>query len=337
MTEQPLITIGLITFNAADTVAAAIESALAQDWPNTEIVIVDDVSSDGTVEILKEYERKDQRIRLILLGENQGVAGARNQIIEAAQGDFICFFDDDDISVPERLTRQYERLTSYQERFSDGAPVLCHSARRQIYPDGAERIETTMGTDEDRPAPNGLDVVRRVLAGYPVPGVYGSLATCSQMGRTEDYRALGGFNQEFRRCGDTEHSLRFAKAGGHFPGIAIPLVTQAMTYGTEKSLSVQCDYFLSLFDLHKDALAKTVNPAFCRAWIKAKYLYLMGHHSAFFWCMIKIFVRHPVRTAQRLWWALPNRKLNARLAGFHQNEPERMSTKQSLNITSEAG
>ena len=113
--NSPLITIGVTCFNAEDTITRAIKSAQNQTYPNFEIVVVDDTSTDNSIEIIEGMQKQDQRIFLHRHHENQGVASARNTIIEKAKGEYIAFFDDDDESIPERLSKQYERLSDFQQ------------------------------------------------------------------------------------------------------------------------------------------------------------------------------------------------------------------------------
>ena len=78
-------------FNQCEFVDDAIESILALDRSDLQIVAVDDASSDGTVDALREYEGK---VKLVLLEENLGVSGARNAGAAVASGDYVLFFDD---------------------------------------------------------------------------------------------------------------------------------------------------------------------------------------------------------------------------------------------------
>ena len=133
MDNKPLITIGITCYNAADTIAKAIKSAQAQSWPVKEIIIVDDHSTDATVQILQGLGQNPQ-IRIFLSEKNNGVAASRNRIIKESKGDFIVFFDDDDVSAPDRLECQYARITEYERLLSDGRAVICHTARTQRYP-----------------------------------------------------------------------------------------------------------------------------------------------------------------------------------------------------------
>ncbi len=105
-----IITIGITAYNAGDSIECAARSALAQDWKNTEIVIVDDCSADSTFAKISALAEKHPAIRVFRNEENRGVAASRNKIIAEAGGDFIAFFDDDDESVPQRLSVQYEAI-----------------------------------------------------------------------------------------------------------------------------------------------------------------------------------------------------------------------------------
>ena len=96
--QYPLITVGITCFNAEDTIGRAIESALEQDWPNKEIIVVDDISSDGSVEVIKSYSGRG--VMLVAHLENTGPGGARKSLLDAANGELLAFFDDDDESFP---------------------------------------------------------------------------------------------------------------------------------------------------------------------------------------------------------------------------------------------
>ena len=91
-----LITIGITCYNARDHINRAISSAFAQDWPNFEILIVDDCSSDDSPALIRDLIAGHNHARLIVHEKNTGAAAARETIIENATGAFIVFFDSDD-------------------------------------------------------------------------------------------------------------------------------------------------------------------------------------------------------------------------------------------------
>lgn len=106
MSIYPRISVVIPCFNAEAYIGTAIRSVLAQEWPDLEIVVVDDGSKDRSVELIRE---KFPTVRL-LLQTNQGVAVARNNGVTQATGDWIAFLDADDIWLPGKLHAQMEML-----------------------------------------------------------------------------------------------------------------------------------------------------------------------------------------------------------------------------------
>ena len=225
----PRVTIGITTYNAQESIERCLVSALSQNWENLEIVIVDDCSLDQTLSIVGRISKNFPNIKTFKNSVNHGVAVSRNRILDEARGEFVVFFDDDDASLSDRITAQYDRIIEYERDFAFGAPVICHTARLVNYPSGQSRIEPTMGQMVGRPAPAGSAVARRILLGVPLEDGYGACPCCSQMARLSTYRLVGGFDPQLRRGEDTDFNIRLALAGGHFVGIGQPLVVQSMT------------------------------------------------------------------------------------------------------------
>lgn len=101
MKKSPLVSIIIPTYNSGKTIIQTIESVKNQTYTNYEIIVVDDGSTDGTVEILKTIKG----IKLITQA-NQGVSAARNRGIEEAKGDYIAYLDSDDLWHPQKLEIQ---------------------------------------------------------------------------------------------------------------------------------------------------------------------------------------------------------------------------------------
>jgi len=105
--RAPLVSILIPAFNAQEWIADTLRSALAQTWPNKEIIVVDDGSSDQTVAIAREFESDAVRV---VTQRNQGAAAARNNAFSLSRGDYIQWLDADDLLAPDKIAKQVEDL-----------------------------------------------------------------------------------------------------------------------------------------------------------------------------------------------------------------------------------
>ncbi len=319
--KKAVVSIGITCYSAAETIARAVQSAMEQHYPDFEIVIVDDVSQDSSWDVILELQGQfPDKIRAFQNDKNLGVAGTRNRIITEAQGEFLAFFDDDDISVPSRLTRQVQRILDYERDFAAGHDVICHAARLQKYPDGREEIASTMGCDVGMVAPHGVDMAGRILYNKNISGGNGAMATCSQMARLSTYKNLGGFDPEFRRMEDTEFNVRLALSGGHFIGVADPLVVQTMTQADDKRIADERIYARKLYQKHSKFLLEEGRGHFDMDWLEAKHDYWEGYKVTFLWRLLLLFIAHPFLSLGRVLQAMPNMGYNRSVRKFHRAE-----------------
>lgn len=119
-----MISIILPVFNAERFLPQCLDSILRQTYQDWELIAVDDGSKDGSIEILKSYEKRDNRIHIISK-KNEGVSIARNIALEHAHGDYIYFVDSDDIVMPEGLMILVKAMESSKATFvkSDFLPI----------------------------------------------------------------------------------------------------------------------------------------------------------------------------------------------------------------------
>jgi len=101
------------SYNSEKYIAETIQSALDQTYQEWEMIIVDDVSTDNSLQIIEKYAKKDRRIKLIRLKQNMGPASARNRAIEEAKGRYIAFLDSDDTWFPQKLKKQLAFMKKY--------------------------------------------------------------------------------------------------------------------------------------------------------------------------------------------------------------------------------
>jgi len=102
-------------YNRQDFLPEAIESILGQTFGDFEFLIVDDCSTDQSLAIALEYQKRDPRIRIHRHGHNAGIVGARNTGLRLASGKYIAWMDSDDISLPERIEKQFLFMESHPE------------------------------------------------------------------------------------------------------------------------------------------------------------------------------------------------------------------------------
>lgn len=114
--HEPLVSVVIPCYNNELYIGEAIDSVLAQDYGNIEVIVVNDGSGDSSEDVIRSF---GSRVRLISQ-ENQGVSNARNTGIEAAQGSFIAFLDADDYWLPNRISTQLEFI-------KDKEPCVCFS------------------------------------------------------------------------------------------------------------------------------------------------------------------------------------------------------------------
>tara|TARA_B100000242_G_C43007900_1_gene468494 strand:+ start:327 stop:1313 length:987 start_codon:yes stop_codon:yes gene_type:complete len=314
----PLITIGIATYNSFGTVERSIYSALSQDWYPLEILVVDDCSKDNTLNLLKKLEEKHKEISVIQNSQNMGIGFVRNQIICEAKGEFLAFFDDDDISKNNRLKSQYQRIINYEKKEKTFVPVICHTNRKVIYPNGIIRIQSTMGTKLDSNIPKGIEVAKRILIGTHLSNGYGSCPTCSQMARLSTYKIVSGFDSKFRRGEDTDLIIRLAINGTHFIGIQEALVEQTMTNSSDKGVDIDFKYMFLLLKKHKTFIKKYGNYNFCFHWLIIKYLFSKRMHFKATVKLIVLLIKYPKETIKRFTLSLQNLQINNDFALFHK-------------------
>lgn len=133
---KPMVSIITPTYNAESFIIDTIESVLSQSYSDWEMIVIDDHSTDHTVEVVKKMIKQDQRIRLIERTKNEGPARTRNAGLREAIGRYIAFLDSDDQWLPEKLATQVAFMESTDASFS-----YTSYNRVQIYADGRKEIK----------------------------------------------------------------------------------------------------------------------------------------------------------------------------------------------------
>ena len=131
------VSIGLSCFNAKKWLGLAIRSVFAQSCTDWELIIIDDGSTDGSLEMFASIT--DPRVRVVADGTNRGLACRLNEIADHARSDLLFRFDADDAMHPERLSRQLEFLDRHEEVEVVGSGAYVIDAHDRVY--GTQSLE----------------------------------------------------------------------------------------------------------------------------------------------------------------------------------------------------
>lgn len=195
MNGSPSVSVVMSVYNGAATLAATMDSVLAQEGVDFEFIVIDDGSTDGSGAILDDYARRDDRVRVIHQ-DNTGLTRALIRGCAEARGKYIARQDaGGDISLPERLARQF----AFLEANPDVVMTSCGS--RFIGPEGEFLYEIVQQDDELR---QGLEQLR-------IDRVRGPSHHGSTMFRQVAYQAVGGYRPEFRVAQDLDLWMRLVE------------------------------------------------------------------------------------------------------------------------------
>lgn len=213
--NEILVTIGIPVYNMADSIVAAVNSCTKQTYRNIEILVVDDGSTDNSVEKLNN-EINDDRIRVCLREENGGVCQAMRTIVEEAKGKYICFLDADDTMMPGRVEKQLDSIISMERRHPERMVAsFCGSLVNDIYNKTQYKLY-----------PQNL-WNRRVR--YRFGG-----GTGHSMYKKSDLLALGNFDPAFSRSADSAMCITFLMNGGVYAMMEECLITYNLYFDETK-------------------------------------------------------------------------------------------------------
>jgi glycosyltransferase involved in cell wall biosynthesis len=113
ITKAPSVSILIPAFNAQEWIRDTLLSATGQTWEPKEVIVVDDGSTDQTLEIARRFESDSVHV---ITQENQGAASARNKAFTLSQGDFIQWLDADDLLAADKIAKQMQALDLARSR-----------------------------------------------------------------------------------------------------------------------------------------------------------------------------------------------------------------------------
>lgn len=193
MNFPPLFSIVIPCYNAQHTLRETVASVIAQSLSDWELIVVDDGSSDSSLDLIAELAANDSRILVVNLA-HRGVSAARNEGVRLTRGHYLAFLDADDLWHPDKLARHAEHLAKHSE-------VGVSFARVQFMSPSGE------------PSPQFSAVPPEGLSAFSLLTENHVSTSSNIVARREVFEALGGFQEGMSFAEDQEWLLRVAAHG----------------------------------------------------------------------------------------------------------------------------
>jgi len=187
--NRPKVTVFIPVFNREQYIGDAIDSILAQTFTDFEILLIDDASTDHSVDIIRSYA--DSRLRLLCNDVNLGIPKTRNKGVENARGHYIAMLDSDDRAYPHRLEKQVAFLDSHPDYAQVGS--WCRMMDAQGHP--LKRIKRQPTFPDD------------IHAQFLFRCAMSNRSIMARTAILQEY----GYRNDFPRCQDYELHVRLAK------------------------------------------------------------------------------------------------------------------------------
>lgn len=191
-TGLPAIDVLVTVYNGERFISQTIDSVISQTFGNWRLIIVDDLSTDRTEEIVRNYAQHEPRIVLIK-GEHKGIAAAANIGLNEVRAPLVARLDADDVALPERLQIQYDFLEAHPDVLAVGSDVY-------LIDENNKRLRR-------RRAPVGWQKIQDILK------MRNCMCHPSATIRTSALRKIGGYRDKFRNSLDYDLWLRISEIG----------------------------------------------------------------------------------------------------------------------------
>ncbi|CDM65087.1 glycosyltransferase [Pyrinomonas methylaliphatogenes] len=219
----PLVSVIIPTYNGEVWVQRAISSVLSQSYQKIELIIVDDYSSDGTLEVIAQAQRYDDRIKIFKHTKNLGVGAARNTGLHFAQGDYIAFLDQDDFWLPGKLITQVKALLE-----SPADVALCYT-NYYIQHAGGDCVPFNAILPD-----SGGELIGELM-------LFCRISFSTTLFRRKDLLEIGGFETCLSGCDDWDLLIKLAGKGKkmlHLPDFSAVMTLHEHNQRFQKSENI---------------------------------------------------------------------------------------------------
>lgn len=303
--EAPLVSVVVPSYDKADFIAETLDSALGQQGVRVEVVVVDDGSTDRTMEVLERY---GERIRVHRLRGNSGAAHARNFGARMAAGSHLLFLDADDLLTPGTLAAMIRALDGRDDRFA-----ACPWQRIRLER-GMWRVYSP-----DKPLdPPGGDPVAAWLGSWYIP-------PCAILWPRALFSGSGGWDEALSASDDEELMIRMLLRGTKIVKASsgearYRFFAQGGTLSTTRTRSLAASRLRAVETMEREARACRVFPRYRDA-LGQKYFRLARSYLAPFPDLVLASLAHADRLLdpRSIPGPLPHR-LSARILGLERKE-----------------
>jgi glycosyltransferase involved in cell wall biosynthesis len=231
-TAFPLVSVLMTAYNRERYIAEAIESVLASTYANLELIIVDDVSADHTVDIARSYAAGDPRIQVYKNAKNLGDYGNRNNAARLARGDFMMYVDSDDMILPDGIANCVKAILDFPD---------CSFG---MFWDQSQGPAFVMTPEES---------IRRHFFDSP----FLKMGPGGTILRTSFFHAIGGYPEKYGPANDMYFNLKAACAG---PILLLPFNFMFYRLHEGQQINNSYGYMVNGYRYMKDALAELPLP-----------------------------------------------------------------------------
>lgn len=239
--SNPLVSIVIPVHNGSKYIAETLDSCLEQTYSNFDIYIVDDKSTDNTLEILKEYEKRDKRVVVIPADKQDGLGNVINIGIRASKGKYIARMDADDVMYPTRLEKQVEFMEGNSNCVAVGGQIDIIDSNSNV-------------TGHREYSLDNRSLKRKMF-------LYQPFAHPAVMLRRSAVESVGLYPENMWKVEDVKFFFLLSKEGD-FNNLPDTVLKYRMTFNTE-SQSKMVDHFRKTNDIRKWAIRElNIKPSF---------------------------------------------------------------------------
>lgn len=289
----PLITIGILCFNAESSILNALSSAFSQTYKKKEIIVIDDCSTDNSLKVINR-SRFINNIKVFKNKKNKGAAFSRNIVTKKSKGDYICYMDDDDFSDKNRIKNQLKSI--HNEGFNKNDCVLSICNIKREYPSGYIKEMLVFGSKSQKP--NNFEMIDFLLFNEQKENIdYGfGCPTCAMLISKKALEVAKGFDENLKRVEDMDLTIRLSKLGCNLINSNDTFVHQFSSFGDDKSPLKNLKAEIQIIKKNKLYLKNKNIYLYSRFWPYLRFYHFTKNYFFLIFFLIIIFFSKPRRT-----------------------------------------